>query len=658
MKNLLLFSTLLLATSSIFAQLTVKPTATNADSFVYVNNQVLYVKNGIDLTRNISLANGTTDSKEASIYLRNNGQLIQGNDTANSGDGQLSVQQNTPETNAWAYYYWCSPIGDPGVIGVPNPVGNQNFGVRQFYEALPTLSQTAARKVSTTSSLNGFTNPLTISTRWLYTFLFPGTEREGNYQAMGTGANAPAGFGFTMKGVGLNAPGGNQVYEFRGRPNNGTFSIRVLSPQTTVGNPDPEAQMTFTGNPYPSALDLNRLFYDSGNEELGAIWYYDEDRTVASHYYSQKPFGYGVWVPEGRDLDLNYHDNNPQGLYTAAPFSIYNANGGSTPTDSLGGANQHKRYAPIGQGLMFVGKNDFGPTSDSIVKIKNSHRIYIKEDTPGSVFQRPEADTAFELEENNIPENSHFATIADTSRVDTRTPMMRIYTIFNEAVTRDMVLAFFEDATDGYDRGMDGLSAQDLKTDAYFPIGDDNRRLPYVINGIRFHIDKKVPIAFKLRYQTKFDVKVVQEIKKPYTNAYIYDSVENTYSQITRGQSATFNLPAGTYNNRFFIVFHNRFRKGDLPETKQEAEREITNNVTFFQNNSVQQLEVKNPEGYVIKAASVYDMAGKLVISEKNLGDKTNYSFYTGNLSSGVYLVKLITAEDVIIDYKAIVHNR
>ena len=51
-------------------------------------------------------------------------------------------------------------------------------------------------------------------------------------------------------------------------------------------------------------------------------------------------------------------------------------------------------------------------------------------------------------------------------------------------------------------------------------------------------------------------------------------------------------------------------------------------------------------------------MNGKLVIQEKNLGDQSKYSFYTGNLSDGVYLVKLMTEDDIAIDYKAIVHNK
>ncbi len=300
---------------------------------------------------------------------------------------------------------------------------------------------------------------------------------------------------------------------------------------------------------------------------------------------------------------------------------------------------------------MFVGDGDGN------VKIKNSYRVFFKEGDAGSVFQRPGRE---DTSENNIPDDTDptSSLSANTEREDFRTPQMRIWSIFDEAVTREMVLAFYDQATDGYDRGLDGLSAQDLKTDAYFPIGDDNNRKPYVINGIKYALNKQIPISFKLKNQAKFDVKAVEEIKKPYDNAYLFDSQENTYQQITGGSSATYNLPGGTYNNRFFIVFRNPNLKRDVPGTEIEAKDTVLANVNFFQNNPIQQLEVSNPEGYIINSAEVYDMNGKLVIQEKNLGAKNKYSFYTGNLSDGVYLVKLTTSEDINIDYKVIVHNK
>jgi hypothetical protein len=640
MKNLLLFSTLLITTAGAFAQLSVKPNGTT-DSYVYVKDQVLYVANEINLTRN---TNGPSTT-EASIYLRDNGQLIQGGTTSsNSGNGQLSVQQNTPVTNAWAYYYWCSPIGNPGTLATANPPGNRSFGVNFLYE--PTGSSlTAASNVQTTTNRDGLkTIPITISTRWLYTHVNPGTEAEGNYQRMNSGNNAPPGFGFTMKGVGLSAPGNDQVYEFRGRPNSGTFTIPVDT-----------GLMTLAGNPYPSALDLNKLFWDPENTDLGTFWYYDEDRTVESHYYSQKPYGYGIYTVGIEDTD-NIPNNIPPGtlgIYVEAPFYYYNSGGGNGTQVGIGGNDQNKRFAPIGQGIMFVGD------ANGTVKIKNSYRVFFKEDTAGSVFQRPDGNTT--PDGGNNAGGPTLSTSAETTtNVDNRTPQTRIWAIFDEAVTRDMVIAFYDQATDGYDRGLDGLSAQDLKTDAYFPIGNDDNRKPYVINGTNYSLDKKIPIAFKANNTTQIRLQVVEEVKKPYEHAYLFDSQENTYKELTNSTLAgvTLSLPAGTYDNRFFIVFRNPNLKRDIPENEIEAKDVVLTNVNFFQNNPVQQLEVSNPEGYTIKSAMVYDMNGKLVIQEKNLGAKNKYSFYTGNLSDGVYLVKLTTTEDVSIDSKVIVHNK
>ncbi|MCB0465909.1 MAG: T9SS type A sorting domain-containing protein, partial [Aequorivita sp.] len=154
-------------------------------------------------------------------------------------------------------------------------------------------------------------------------------------------------------------------------------------------------------------------------------------------------------------------------------------------------------------------------------------------------------------------------------------------------------------------------------------------------------------------------LRVVEEVKKPYQHAYLFDSQENTYKELSSTTAArvSLTLPAGTYNDRFFIVFRNPNLKRDIPKTEIEAKDAVLANIDFFQNNPIKQLEISNPEGYTIKSARVYDMNGKLVIQEKNLGSNNKYSFYTGNLSDGVYLVKLTTSDDIAIDYKVIVHN-
>ena len=646
-KQLLLLSFLLIATG-VFAQLTVKPNG-STDSYIYVKDQIVYVKNDINLTKN------PTDTVEASIYLRDNGQLIQGGPTStNTGDGFLSVQQNTDPTNTFAYYYWCSPVGNPAATDT-YAGNNKHFGINSIYEEQGDPLGTNARISYNVASRNGFTDPqLTISRRWIYTHPTPGSEAEGNYIRVNADNSVRAGLGFTMKGVNDGSDLGNaitgpitnhkQTYEFRGIPNSGSFIVPVAAPVDGV------PQMTLSGNPYASALDLNQLYYDTGNEALGAFWYYDEDRGEPSHLYTDKPFGYGVWTPGGEDTDGDLADNNPAGNYVQASFFIWNAAGtNSGTTAGVGGSNQNKRYAPIGQGIMFVGQSDWNVT------IRNSHRIFVKEGAPGSVFQRPTDDISI----SNTRDIGEL-TASLPSELDTRDPQTRIYAVFDDALTRDMLLVFSDLATDGYDRGYDGLSPMGVNTDAYFPIGNDSERLPYVINAVNYNENKQIPINFKLNKTTEIKLLIAEEVKKPYEKIFLYDRQDNSFRRI--GTRLTFpfslTLDAGHYDNRFFIVFKKAEYRNNSSTASIEDQEKIIASVAMFQNNPQKQLEISNPEGHTIKSAIVYDMNGKMVIQKQNLGTNSSYSFYTGNLSDGVYLVKLTTKDDITIDYKAIVHNK
>lgn len=658
MKKIILSSALIISSASMFAQLFVRPTqgGTSTDSYVYVKNEIIYVKGEVNLEKN---AGGNT---EASVYLRNGGQLIQGGTTStNTGNGFLSVQQNTKPTNAFGYYYWSSPVGNPTLSNS----GNTNFGLGSLYEDknLVVGEGTNAVLSATTSDPNGFNSPLTISRRWAYMLTTPGTEAAGNWTRINATNVVPPGFGFTMKGVNTGTSSSNtatttldQTYEFRGRPNNGNFPIPV-APTAASG---PGVVMTLTGNPYPSALDLNKLFNDPDNAALGAIYYYDEDRTKMSHNYSGKPFGYGTWVPGGIDPSPNGNPSTYPGLYTSASFYIWNQAGNQTgPSTGVGTIINNKRFAPIGQGFMFVGKSTL--TGSATVTIKNSHRVFRPEGAANySVFQRTDGG----LENSTISAqytnqtNDGGPTLSTNPTLDNRDPQLRLYVVFDNALTRDLLLAFSPQATDDYDRGFDGISPLGLQSDAYFPIGTGNQKMPYVIQGTNFEASKHIPITFKLHKTSRIEVRAIEEIKKPYQQAYLFDQQENILRPLVKAHTlaGAFTLPAGTYEDRFYIVF--RERGGDRPAGQLDPQAEVAGNVDFFQNNPERQLEIRNPEGYVLKSASVYDMSGKLVISENNLGDNSSYSFYTGNLSDGVYLVKLITSDDVAIDSKAVVVNK
>lgn len=631
MKNLLLLSAMLFSTALAFSQLYVSPNG-STDSYVYVNDQILFVEQDVNLVANNA---GTT---EASIYLREQAQLIQGTtSSANQGTGFISVFQDS-NADAYDYNFWSSPIGDQTLGGS----GNQNFGILRVNDSI-TLTDSNVTLV--TAAHNGISSPLTISTRWLYI----NTPSTG-WQRMYSNTIVPAGYGFTMKGTDVTVHANplsdpqNQLYDFRGRPHNGTINVTTANGMATIA-----------GNPYPSALDLNRFIYDFGGpggainntETGGQIYYWDEDRSINSHYFLDNKGGYGTWAPGA----ANPNGTNP-GSYTAPMFLNYdnagNPSGGNTGT----GANFERRFAPIAQGFRILAAS----TGDNTVHFRNSHRRYIVEG----------AGNNSQFRNSSSPSLSSFDVDGDNGGDDTgddnteSIPQLRLYTFFGESHYRDLLLVFSDQTSNGYDYGWDARHPMDGATaDVYFPIilEDDGLTDEFVIQGLPFELNYKIPVNFDLFEETTFEMEAVEEINLPYEHAFLYDSEEKFWYRITGGNSATLTLPAGQYEDRFFITFRSRDQVFDDP-LYNEVTKEVTANVDFFQNNPAAQLEVSNPEGYDIKLANIFDMSGKLVYNGQNLGNSTKLTFPTGNFSDGVYLVKLVTADNVTIDYRMSVFNK
>ncbi len=670
MKHLLLIPAMLFVTAISVAQLYVAPTTTGTptDSYIYVNDEVIFVENDINLTEN------TVDPEtKASIYLRNGSQLIQGESNgANSGSGYISIYRANPGSDAWDYTFYGSPVGDNLTVPLA-AAGNINTGIRSIFTPLydpmatdytvPT-SLTDALETEITDAKEGnfdtASNELTISTRWTYAKLGSGVAEP--YTRIYASNMVPPGRGFIMKGVNRDGAASTHdfVYDFRGRPNNGTLvlpTIELVTPLTE--------QQVLTGNPYPSALDLNRLFYDTKtgdangtdtfeNSEIDAVLYWDEDRTIDSHLYRDNKGGFGIWVPLGSNPD----DANPGG-YTVAPFLNYNDDG-STSSNQIGigsGIHYERRFAPVGQGFILQTVNSINdifalpPQVDltlNSISIKNQYRRNIAEGAAtNSEFRHTQ----------NTPTNH-----TGSRPADTRLPQIRIFTYFGETHFRDMLLAFSDTSTDFYDRGMDARHPMDASfAEAYFPVqvneSQDESVDEFVIQTVPWSNEKRIPYAIKLDRQTEVVVQVVDNVKIK-APVLLFDSELNTYTQISGRSTATLNLPAGHYKNRFFIVFKSSQSHTNPDEGRGMEINKILGNVDFFQNNKESQLEIMNPEAYTLKYAHIFDMSGKLVATRTDLGNSTNYNISTASMADGVYLVKLVTSDNVSIDYKAIITNK
>lgn len=564
---------------------------------VYVKNHVLYVGQDINLATN------------STIYLRNQSQLIQGTtgSSANTGTGVLSVYQEGTSDN-FDYNYWCSPIGTATATS-----GNTNFGITLLNR--PTSSTASVMAIALPiGSYDGTASPLAIASHWIYKLT--NANNYSQWVQVGSATTIAPGQGFTMKGTSgsdttdpestgiTNNPGtGAQRYDFRGKPNDGDISVTVGS-----GN-----AATLTGNPYPSALHLNAFLLDPSNSACTRIAYFwEQDKTVNSHYLSAYKGGYASYAPG--TLGSN-------GVYVPATFNTYKSDGSVNNVGNSSGIMVERKYSPIGQGFLING------TTNGTVTFKNSHRVFNTESSGFSQFAKSSKNKTATATE--VTEISHF----------------KINTIINNQFTRQIALAFLPEATDGIDLGIDALNMdEDLPNDVSFWVENAN----YVIQGINLDLAKKIPLAVKITTSTTLKFNVPEVINfDPSQNIYIYDGLDFSYHDI-KNESYQVTIAPGLYTDRFKITFTNK-TLGTNEETKSK----------FFiiQDNKNQILKASNPNNIALNSFILYDVLGKAVLSRNRLGTEENYNFSTSGLSAGIYIATFLTADNEKIYQKVIISN-
>lgn len=645
MKHLLLSASLLLFASNLYAQLHVSPSAT-ADSYIYANDVVIYVEDDIHLVLN------NVEETQASIYLRGDSQLIQGDKSTstNYGNGSLSVWQRGA-VNAFDYHAWASPVGNPN----DPTVGNTNFGIPRIFDVREdtttplTLSKTYSTQSPSTPALNGIpsdaTQPgmdgtLNISRRWIYTLRAQSGYANwiyiGNQNGLG-GTGLAAGEGFTMKGTGISSNTNDQLYDFRGRPNDGDITIGVAHNGT-------DFQETLTGNPYPSALDMADFLLDGANSAINAsAYYWESNPNINSHYLTEQQAGYGVWQPLG-GVDIG--DGTLSGEYVPAVYYMYDGAGNQLPGPSVGnGGVYQRRFAPVGQGFMVRG------VATGTITYKNTMRRHVARGTDNFSDFRNATGTSATSGPVTLPAAPQYLY-----------PTIRFHVEVDEAYVRDMVMILSEETTKGNDRGWDSKHpALITGGDAFWVL--ENETDPYVIQARPFDYMELIPLGLRVKNGTNtFKITAVEmhgfgnlsESHGAEIRLYLYDQLNNQYQRISPEHTAMINHNgnAGKIEDRYFIVY----RRGIL-EPSPTLKNQMAN-VNFFQNNPQSKLEVSNPDVLNIRNASIYDMRGRLVLTENNIGKVAKFSFPTDNLSTGVYIVKLSTTDNGIIDYKITVHNR
>lgn len=590
-----------------YAQMYVSP-----NSFVFAKNQVVFVKNQVEL-------NATTSN----LYLRDNAQLVQASTagSANKGLGALSIFQEGT-TNNFQFNYWCSPVG-----GASATAGNSPFGISQLKDVTGLISFNEPT-ILPMNNYNGQANPLSIAPYWIYKLI--GTSNYASWITVGSASSINAGEGFTMKGTAgtnsttvngvQNNSGSKQRYDFRGKPNDGTIQIPIAA-----------SQFTLTGNPYPSAIDLS-AFLTEQLKTTGIAYFWEHDKTVASHYIADYKGGYGAFSPAGGGA----------GVYVPATFYSYDGSGNPSTMIATGGMF-NRRFSPVGQGFMIMGN------VSGTVEMKNAYRVFVKEGAANnSQFEKVQSKKDKAVDPN-VAFLSRVQSVSgfDYNKVSVAvTPQIRINALLNNQGIRQLALAFMPEATDGIDRAMDALSSSDSAAADMF-IALNNAE--YIINVTNFDLDKKIAVGFKNDKPANYKITVKDIMNLDAVEAvYLHDKVSDLYYDI-KNNFHELDLPAGKNTTQFEITFRKNTTLG-IDELKAES-------FIVYHNNSAKNVVIENPESLDLSYCGIYDIAGKLLFTKKGIGSNVKYEFPTNGLADGIYIVKLSTADNKTVGKKIIVKN-
>ncbi|WP_460191321.1 T9SS type A sorting domain-containing protein, partial [Urechidicola sp. KH5] len=496
--------------------------------------------------------------------------------------------------NSTAYNYWSSPVSN--INGVTS---NEPYYIGEILRDGTTSS--TPQSISFGAAYNyadgAITSPIRVSSRWMYRYVNTGNDY-ANWEYVGNnGTRLNVTEGFTMKGTGsgsLDMDTEYQNYVFRGKPNNAVTSISLRDTPLVHTTFTQDGDISLTGNPFPSALDADQFITDNVNS-TDATLYFWEHWSNGTHYLGSYQGGYAT-RKVGNGVPAVKHPNVAGGGVAR-----------STP-----GA-----YVAVGQGFFVRSDSDGGP-----VEFRNSQRFFERETNNGgtsSVFMRGVTNQSTEQTQDTI----------QRIRLGFESP---------DGYHRQVLAAFFEGPTDDIDKLYDGKALDSWSSDAFFVQEDQN----FVIQAFgEFRKDREIPIRVIISNAQSGGVQkmMIDELENisNETDIYIKDEFLGVYHDL-RESAYEVSLPAGTYDERFSLVFENSSQSLSVDDQILDAY------VNVYMFNPESQIRIQNNSDAVIENIRLFNVLGQEVMQwDIEDGYKSEIHLDVRNLETAIYVARVQT---------------
>lgn len=469
----------------------------------------------------ITSKKGVVVQTDGKLILENNAQLMQDADAVNTGDITAQRITTVPNSTFNQYVYFSSPVID------------------QNYKNIFGGNTSALRYVESTDK-----------------FVFSN--------------------GFITSGGALAVRNptktfGNITAEFKGTPFVGDFDYGPLD------FTDLSHGYNLVGNPYPSNLDLNKVYVNSTNLDSTFLFWDNYANTISDQQGS------------------NYHG------YAYATFNAFSNTGvkatgsaGNTNGDptSSAGLKQPNNILKVGQGMLVKTLND-----GVFIGFKNADRITAQS---GAEF-------------------------FGKSAVDSTSNRYWLEMLTPANLLASNAIVYFENGTNEFSK--DDSKMESSVSDALFTNAGEEK---VVINGRSTFADTDV-----LQVGNRFFVNGTYQIrlgKKEgiFANGqkiYLKDRLAGVIADLEQG-SYSFSANAGEQTGRFEIIYK--------PESVLATTGATTDQLQVYRNGEV--FTVKSSDGK-IENVEVYDLSGRLL--QIALGKGTEVNIDAAGLSNGLYILKI-----------------
>ena len=560
-------------------------------------NQALNENNsgqGITITHYLDL-NGSIDLVGESQLVQTEGSIL-----AASSTGFIERDQQGT-ANSYNYNYWSSPVVDQGT-------SNTNFMISKVM-----LDGTDTDNPKNILFGNGVTfadgdysNPRKISNYWIWKFR--GTADEySEWKHIGSNGVLKQGEGYTMKGTSGDASiADRQNYVFKGKPNNGTITLNIGQDQNYL-----------LGNPYPSAIDAKKFILDnikdsgglnSKNIFTGAVYFWDHF-AGKTHILREYVGGYATY-------------NLIDGVKAIAMDDRINSNTNAVASKTPG------QFIPVGQGFFVNSMPD--PSLSGVETIvggdivfKNSQRVFEREAVGSSQF----------LAQEKTGETSKEAEPLGKIRINFHSP---------KGYRRELLVGISPYATNGFDLGYDAPLNEYNVEDMFWLIKEHE----FVIQGVsNFDKEQVLPLGMMIDKEGPITISLKSWENLPEDKeVYIHDKLNDSIHDIKEVEYKTTTKP-GYIVDRFALIF---FKEKETIKDTIPVVTEVPKDfqLSLKHNYRDNQIQILNRNEIIITDLYLYDLNGKLLENHSSIPNVKEARIKIKNYPSGVYIVKLKTANE------------